>query len=130
MKISLTITAFILLFAATLNAQTSSISGYVISGRDTIQSATVLLAGANAGRRTDSSGNYNFYNLDAGMYKIKVSAVGYLPFIKVVTLNESENAIANFELSKTQGSLGEVVVTGTLKEVRRKLFKGFVAITI
>lgn len=118
MKLSFTISALFLFFA-TIEAQTSSISGKVNSGIDTIQSATISLAGTNLGRRTDSLGNYNFKNLNAGTYKIKVSAVGHLPLTKNVTVEESENIIADFELTKAPGSLSEVVVTGTLKEVRR-----------
>ena len=119
MKLSSTISVFILLFALKSNAQTSSIIGKVVSGIDTLQSATVSLVGTNIGRRTDSLGNYNFKNLSAGNYKIKVSAIGYSPLFKTVTLKENEIIITNFELGKTQTNLNEVVITGTLKEVRR-----------
>ena len=119
MKLLSAISFFLLFIATKSNAQTSSITGKVFSGIDTLQSATVSLVGTNTGRRTDSLGNYNFKNLSAGNYKIKVSAIGYSPFVKIVTLKENENIITNFELSKTQTNLNEVVITGTLKEVRR-----------
>ena len=112
---------FVLIFSLpiNINAQKSSISGKVFSGKDNIESATVTLVSSNIGSLTDSMGNYIFNNLSAGSYKIKVSIIGYLPASKNIILKESENKVIDVELTKTQNSLGEVVVTGTLKEVRR-----------
>jgi len=69
--------------------------------------------------KTDSAGNYAFDKVHAGSYTIEASAVGFKKTTKSLILKDSASSEVNFDLSKFQNDLNEVVVTGTLKEVNR-----------
>src|SRR5690606_5085680 len=68
---------------------------------------------------TDSLGSYRFENLVTGKYKIQVSYIGKKSIQKTISLNENENVVQDFSLEEDDNALDEVVVTGTLKAVRR-----------
>lgn len=100
-------------------AQTAGICGNVISEGKPLAAVTMLMQGTGSGVTTDSSGNYEFYKLPAGTYRIQATAVGFRKITKSITLKADEMAKLNFDLSNLQNELDEVVVTGTLKEVNR-----------
>lgn len=102
-----------------LSAQSSTISGKVVSEGKPVEFANVFIKGTQKGAATDTSGRYQIANLDAGTYQIEVSAVGYDKAIKRITLKADENLKLDFELKANQSMLNEVVITGTLKEVIR-----------
>jgi len=67
---------------------------------------------------TDSLGRYAFYNLTSGNHKLSVQAPGYISIRRTVSLGDTPE-ILNLRLEKDQNLLSEIVVTGTLKSVRR-----------
>ena len=119
MKVTICIIILLFIYVDVLFGQTGSISGRVISGRDTLQSATVTLLETKTSRLADGLGNYRFENLTAGSYRIKVTAIGYLDATKTAKVKIDEDVVADFELEKSNAQLGEVVVTGTLRPVSR-----------
>ncbi len=102
-------------------AQSSGISGTVSSGVQSIAFASIRLENLkSSGISTDSAGRFSIQNLPAGKYTIRISAVGYNPESRSVSLKDAENLILNFILKPSAGSsIDEVVVTGTMKEVSR-----------
>lgn len=66
---------------------------------------------------TDSTGVYEFQDLKPGKYALAVSASGFKPQQKNVTI-DSLSITINFELQSNQ-TLDEVVVTGTMKAINR-----------
>src|SRR5688572_7992822 len=102
-----------------VSAQTASIRGKVISGGKPVESASIKLSNSSAGAITDANGLFLIKNLGAGRYIIHVSSVGYLHESKQLSVKEGENKELNVELFSLQNNLDEVVVTGTLKEVKR-----------
>jgi outer membrane receptor for ferrienterochelin and colicins len=96
-----------------------SISGQVTSQKRGLNQAEVALIGTKLKIEIDSIGNYKFENLAVGNYKIQISAIGYETIRKSVNLKENENLVLNFDLKEEQYNLNEVVVSGTLKPVRR-----------
>ncbi|HEY0092554.1 MAG TPA: TonB-dependent receptor, partial [Flavobacterium sp.] len=81
------------------------------------------LPGANIyinkqGTSSDESGSYRFENVPVGTYQILASLTGYRTQKKILTLKDSTENILDFEL-QADNSIDEVVVTGTLKAVKR-----------
>jgi outer membrane receptor for ferrienterochelin and colicins len=96
-----------------------SISGQVIAEKNVLKQVQVALIGTKIKIQTDNNGNYSFKNLAVGNYNIQVSAMGFETVRKSINLAANENLILNFDLKASENSLNEVVVTGTLKPVRR-----------
>ncbi len=111
----------LLLFFSSLSfsQEKQSISGQVTSEKNALKQTDVILIGTKLKTQTDSLGNYKFENLALGNYKIQVSAMGLETVRKSIILKENDNLIMNFDLKETQNNLNEVVVSGTLKPVRR-----------
>jgi outer membrane receptor for ferrienterochelin and colicins len=118
MKYLFTLLASLLICQDTL-AQSSSVSGKVISAKRGIPFASVQVLENPAGAMTDSAGVFKINNLKAGEYFLKASAVGFLALTKKVVVADSVGTEVNFILTPDKSSLNEVVITGTLKEVSR-----------
>nr|MBA2563161.1 TonB-dependent receptor [Chitinophagaceae bacterium] len=102
-----------------VSAQTASISGKVISGGKPVESVSIKLSNISAGTITDTNGFFSIKNLAAGKYIIHISSVGYVRESRQLSVKKDENKEVNVELFSLQNNLDEVVVTGTLKEVKR-----------
>jgi outer membrane receptor for ferrienterochelin and colicins len=100
-------------------AQTASLSGNIDSGRQPISFATVKLMPLALTTITDSTGSYKFNNLTPGKYSVIISAAGFVTITQQVQLRENETNQLNTTLKTIDISLDEVVVTGTLKAVKR-----------
>jgi len=107
------------LFVQLTMAQTSTISGKVISEGNPVEYAIIFLVGSQTVATTDTSGFYIIKNVKAGNYQVQVSCVGFNKVAKTITIKENENIALNFDLTNFANNLSEVVITGTLKEVSR-----------
>jgi outer membrane receptor for ferrienterochelin and colicins len=110
------------IFALTVQfsmAQTTSISGKIISDGKPVEFANVVLKGTQIGTSTDTSGKYQIKNITAGTYQVQVTAIGFDKVSKNITIKTDENIQLDFDLTAYQSLLREVVVTGTMKEVKR-----------
>lgn len=107
------------LFAFKSAAQSGRISGQAVSDDKPLPAVNISLQGTSLVTKTDSAGNYTFEKIAPGTYKIQASAVGFRKMLKSVVLKQDEKLEMNFDLSNFQNDLNEVVVTGTLKEVKR-----------
>ncbi|WP_158975269.1 TonB-dependent receptor [Cellulophaga sp. L1A9] len=99
-------------------SQESKISGIVLDKNTSVPFANVLIAGSTQGTSSDENGNFTF-NLKPGTYTLKISAIGYQPKNKTITVTENNSTSVKIELSAQSEQLEEMVVTGTLKAVRR-----------
>ena len=99
--------------------QTASISGTITNEAKGLASASIRGLKTSMGTISDSMGFYTLQNVKAGVYTLSVSRVGFLTVTKHIRIAEGESIVANFELAETKTSMDEVVVTGTLKEVKR-----------
>jgi len=98
---------------------TGSISGYVSGEGQKLQAANVQLMGTNYKTVTDSLGYYDFENIPNETYKIQVTSTGFKPVTQKISIVEGQNITLDFELKDDQNELNEVVVSGTLKPVKR-----------
>lgn len=115
----ITLLILLILNSAMLSAQTGSISGRIYSNEKIIAFASITIAGSGKGILSDSSGNYSLVGLVSGAYKLKISATGYISEEKKITIQKDSLIQLDIELVPAEKSLDDVVVTGTLKEVKR-----------
>lgn len=122
--------AFLMLFVVFANyAQNNvdtdrkrvKINGKVVDEKsgNSLDFATVTLLNAInnqsvRGGQTDLNGNFTFENIENGSYLLKISFVGYAPFSKTITVNNTKALLnlGSLKVKKGSGSvLNEVVVT-------------------
>lgn len=113
------ITLFFIALTSAGFSQPASVYGKITSGSKAVESASIKLVANSSGTVTDSTGFFSIKNLAAGRYVIHVSCVGYAHESKQFLIKENESKEVNIDLVSLQNNLNEIVVTGTLKEVKR-----------
>ncbi len=106
-----------MLIALVANAQTGSVSGRVHAGAKALPYASVIIDGK--GQLTDSTGQFHFDSLNSGSKKLKVSFAGHHSIEKRISVLPDSTLSLSIELVNQEKSLDDVVITGTLKEVKR-----------
>ncbi|MEO8533763.1 MAG: TonB-dependent receptor, partial [Flavobacterium sp.] len=106
-----------LLFAAK-GVYSQTISGKVNRDNDA-QLIKITLLNTAFKTEADSLGNYKLENIPQGNYKIQVSSTGFQSINQKISVIENENLNVDFELKDSENELNEVVVSGTLKPVKR-----------
>ncbi|MFC0779493.1 TonB-dependent receptor domain-containing protein [Flavobacterium sp. HJSW_4] len=108
-----------ILILSTKNFYSQNISGKVEMNVPSIQGIRIRLLNTNFRTQTDSLGFYKLENIPSGSYKIAVTSTGFKPITQKILVAENENLNLDFELEEDQNELNEVVVSGTLKPVKR-----------
>ncbi|MCB0397515.1 MAG: TonB-dependent receptor [Flavobacteriales bacterium] len=98
------------------NASDGVIKGVILSEGTAVAYANVGLEGTSLGNAADVNGHFEITSVPAGTYTLFVSAVGYGPLKKDVTIRSGEVVQVRLELQELTNNLQEVVVTGTMKE--------------
>lgn len=111
------ILSFILSFPAT--AQDALLKGIVTDGNSPLPFASIHLKNTTLGATSDSYGRYELKHIPAGRYQVDATAVGYENMSHAVTLVAGQSSSLNIKLKVGSSEMNEVVVSGTLKEVRR-----------
>lgn len=96
-----------------------NISGKITTNSPVVQEINISLLNTNFKTKTDSLGIYQFLNVPKGTYKIQVTSAGFKPIVQRISLLENQDLNLDFELEEDQNELNEVVVSGTLKPVKR-----------
>ncbi len=92
---------------------TQKISGIVSdnASNNPISFANVIVVNSNKGTITDSLGNFTITNIPIGRYDIKVTAVGYEPYItKEIEVISAKETFLTIVLKEKNNILAEVVV--------------------
>jgi len=105
--------------AVTLYAQQGILNGKVTSGGQPLKAATLLLKKTNAKTTSGKEGDYELTHLAAGNFELQVSAVGYTTWRQTIEIIADSTLTIDIELREKSDDLNEVVVTGTMKEVRK-----------
>ncbi|SMO54925.1 TonB-dependent receptor [Fodinibius sediminis] len=105
-------------FPQSLSAQEQNgeIRGVVIDDGTPINGVNVALQNIQRGTTTDSSGIFLIDNIKPGSYTLVVSTVGYHTHRQLVTIRAGEERRLQIPLKPKIEKLGEVVVTGTMRE--------------
>ncbi|PZX95381.1 TonB-dependent receptor [Flavobacterium aquariorum] len=109
----------ILIIQLTYSQENIAVKGLITNKTNPIENATVEIIGTNYSTLTDHNGIYNFQNIPKGNYKILVTAVGYKTQRKSITIQSLGENQLDYELQTDENELNEVVVSGTLKAVKR-----------
>ena len=121
-KLSIIYIALCLFFVLTClftKAQIITVQGYITCNGKIVEGATVKIINTQLGAVSDSNGFFNLQLFKPGIYNMVVTAIEYNKEIFKINVKPDSNQLLQIELTQTQSSLNEVVVTGTLKEVRR-----------
>lgn len=110
---------FVFLGNFSYSQEKTFVSGSVSSEKKAIPDASIVIMGTNYKTKTDSLGNYTLENIPEGAYRIQIIANSFQTSRKNIIVRKNENTIVDFELSNTGNQLNEVVVSGTLKAVKR-----------
>ena len=89
-------------------AQTAALAGRVLSADGPVPGATVQVG--DRGTATGPDGRYRLAGLAAGARAVRVTAIGFSPEARTVTLVGGETAVLDVTLREDVLSLGEVVV--------------------
>ena len=110
-------------YAIDLNKSDANIIGHVLEKKtgEHLPYMTVALKGTTIGTMTDGTGHYFLKNLPEGEFILSVSAVGYKPQERKVTLKRGKTLEENFELEEDMVALDGVVVTANRNETARRL---------
>lgn len=100
-------------------AQQGSLTGRVTTGSKPLAAATISLKKTIHKISTNKEGSYIFKSLPAGAYEIVISAVGCIPVKEEVVIIADSTIVIDAELKERSDDLNEVVVTGTMKAVRK-----------
>ena len=120
MKYSLSLlTVFPYLLTALMNAQTGIIKGLVLENNQPIPFAHIFISGTIVGTSSDENGNFSLAAIQPGTYILQASAVGYTTHLQEITILKNETQTIVISLVSSSEQLNEMVVTGTLKAVRR-----------
>lgn len=98
---------------------TATVVGKVISKQKPLELSTVALKGTRFGTLSDSAGLFKLTGIPAGRYQLVVSQVGFDTYQRTVTLAAGQTFTQNVDLHEAANTLGEVVITGTMKEVSK-----------
>ncbi|MFD1143259.1 TonB-dependent siderophore receptor [Larkinella insperata] len=116
--------SFCLLLVQFASAQTASsvIEGKVsIDDDNPLPYASVVLEGTRYGVSTDESGYFKIQQLPAGLYRVRVSGVGFKNSIRRVQLKDSETVSLTFKLTAATNELEVVEVFGARDKQPEKL---------
>lgn len=105
------------LSSLTAQMQTNALLCTVFADDEPLENATVYIPALNAGTLTDSLGQSMLDNLPVGEHDIEVSFVGFFTQKKTVNIQAGQTESLVFNL--TAQTLEAVVVTGTMREMRR-----------
>lgn len=109
----------ILFLILTKAAYSQTISGKVTYDTLKTKQIQVKLLNTNFKTETDSLGFYKFTNIPIGTYRLSVAAAGFRTITQKISVLENEELKLDFELKEDKNELNEVVVSGTLKPVKR-----------
>ncbi|BFG70930.1 TonB-dependent receptor [Sediminibacterium sp. KACHI17] len=110
---------FLGLLSTSANAQYASVAGRITESGNPVELATIRLMNTDIQIHSDVNGFYQLQNLNPGTYTLVVDQVGYQSFRKKIQLVSTQSLLLDIQLTPITSLVSDVVVTGTLKEVRK-----------
>lgn len=110
---------FLGLLSTSANAQYASVAGRITESGNPVELATIRLLNTDIQIHSDVNGFYQLQNLNPGTYTLVVDQVGYQSFRKKIQLVSTQSLLLDIQLTPITSQVSDVVVTGTLKEVRK-----------
>ena len=131
MKFSLALLFFTLVSAATVQAQTGKIRGF-INDEETdvaIPFANVVLEGTSIGTVANDEGYFLINDVPVGEYNLKVTFIGYEPHTEKVTVRKGRIENLTIYLQSASEMLDDVIVNAERQERETKVLTGVVSLS-
>lgn len=109
------LTLFFILLVSFAFAQ-GTVKGRVSSSGKGVPFAAVGLADGTAGTTSDANGNFTLPNIPPGSHRFMVAALGFEKLTHELKIDNGQTIAWNPIIKETGLGLGEVVITGTMKE--------------
>lgn len=115
---------FVFLFLLSVSvsgfSQTGSLGGIVSSNGEPLELASVVLVKTNFATSADKNGKFEWREIPAGKYQLRVTYIGYENFQTEIIIAAGKTVSVPVELVSLSSKLNEVVITGNLKEVSKQ----------
>lgn len=101
----------------------ANIYGHVVDAKsgEHVPYAIIHVKGTTIATTTDMTGHFFLKNLPEGTFTIEVKYMGYTTMSKMVTTKKNTSKELNFNLSPSDLSLDEVVVSANRSETKRRM---------
>lgn len=107
-----------LLISTSITAQT--IKGKITSkDGSSLPYVNVYIKGTQKGTTSDENGLYTLKNISQKRIRLVVSSVGFITQLKTIKFKNNNTITQNFTLNEDNSALDEVVISGTLKPVKK-----------
>ena len=110
---------YLLLFISTIFYSQNSIKGKVTLDGEPFSMVNVFIKKTRKGATTNNNGNYIIKNITEGKYTLMVSSMGFKTIRKQIIVTKNSNTTFNFKLKADETDLEEIVVSGTMKPVKK-----------
>lgn len=110
---------FILVLISTAFYAQNSIKGSVNLYGEPFEMVNVFIKKTKKGTVTDANGNYSIRNIPEGKHTIIISSIGFQTQRKRIVITKNTQTILNFNLQEDNTNLDEIVVSGTMKPVKK-----------
>ncbi len=97
-------------------SDTGTVAGKVLSEGEPVVGANVGIITINKGIATDENGEFLIEKVPVGSYELQVSAVGFEKITKRITIKAGETIKVNISMNTSLLDLGQMVVTGTMRQ--------------
>lgn len=96
-----------------------SLRGKVTDEKDVpVAGASIVIKGSK-GTAADANGMFVLSGIQAGKYKVEISALGFQSVTRDITITDGAATELNFQLKTAGNALNEVIVTGYSKQSKR-----------
>jgi outer membrane receptor for ferrienterochelin and colicins len=109
----------VLIFSTSYSQNSGSIVGKINFSSTYNGKINIQLLNVNRQTIADSLGNFEFKNIPIANYKLQVSAIGFETLRETILVKSDETSFVAFDLKPLDNQLEEVVISGTLKAVKR-----------
>lgn len=110
---------FLIFLALSAQSQPITVAGRITASGKGIANASIRILNGTAQTTSDSSGFYTIFLPMQGSYTLVAEMVGYESFRKKIQAVNSQTFLLDIALKEVAVTVSDVVVTGTLKEVRK-----------
>jgi len=110
---------FAVVFIPFISYSQNTVKGKITDGSSPIEFASVNLEGTKYYATTNQKGNFEITQIPDGEYKLTVSMLGYETVSKRIKLSGGETYYYTSKLIESSYTLGEMVVSGTMKPISK-----------
>lgn len=110
---------FLIFLAFSAQSQQVTVAGRITASGKGIANASIRILNGVAQATSDSSGFYTIFLPMQGSYTLVAEMVGYESFRKKILAVTTQTLLLDIVLKEAAITVSDVVVTGTLKEVRK-----------